>query len=50
MPKQFFPDFFKIRPWDFSLGRNMFLYLKVDLNGKFEQKGEEKGNENISKT
>lgn len=25
----------------------MFLNLKVDLNGKFEQEGEEKGNENI---
>lgn len=25
----------------------MFLNLKVDLNGNFEQEGEEKGNENI---
>lgn len=27
----------------------MFLNLKVDLNGKLEEEGEEKGNENISK-
>lgn len=38
----FFQIFCKIRPCDFSLGRNMFLNLKVDLNGKFEQEGEKK--------